>query len=87
MQLLYDLVFEAAKDPKAPACSSTHRDTLNRTALTRERQHGGQLTTNTLAYAPPSSFDKPEFARKPLIRDTFYRKTNIVFPPGCNAGS
>lgn len=85
LQLLYDLVFEKAVDHKAPACSSTHRDTKNRTMLSHERSLGGQLTTNRLAFTPPTSFDKPEFARKPLIRDSFFRKTNVVFPPGCDA--
>jgi hypothetical protein len=84
----------------------------------RERHLGGQLTTHALMFAPPDSFEKPEFARKPLIRcatpahvgglnpacrrtqcppspvlhrtlnagrDGFYRKTNIMFPPGCDA--
>ncbi len=85
MQLLFDLVFEKAADPKSPACSSTHRDTKNRTMLSMERNLGGQLTTNRMAFGAPTTFDKPEFARRPLIRDTFYRKTNVVFPPGCDA--
>jgi hypothetical protein len=45
LQLLYDLIFEKA-DPTAAACSSTHRDTKNRTMLSHERNLGGQLTTN-----------------------------------------
>jgi hypothetical protein len=45
LQLLYDLIFEKA-DPTSPACSSTHRDTKNRTMLSHERNLGGQLTTN-----------------------------------------
>lgn len=73
LQLLYDLVFEKAADPKSPAWSSTHRDTKNSTMLTHDRNLGGQLTTNRLAFTAPTEFDKPEFARKPLIRDTFYR--------------
>lgn len=36
--------------------------------LSPERHLGGQLTTNTLMFTAPSQFDKPEFARKPLIR-------------------
>ncbi|WIA11991.1 hypothetical protein OEZ85_012072 [Tetradesmus obliquus] len=82
--LLYDLIFEKA-DPTSPACSSTHHDTKNRTMLSHERNLGGQLTTNKLAFTAPGSFAKPEFARKPLIRDSFFRKTNVVFPPGCDA--
>lgn len=44
------------------------RDTKNHTMLSHDRQLGGQLTTNALMFTPPSQFDKPEFARKPLIR-------------------
>ncbi|KAF8071145.1 hypothetical protein HT031_001227 [Scenedesmus sp. PABB004] len=87
--LLYDLVFEPAPDPKAPAASATHRDTQNRTMTTHERRLApGQLTTSRLAFAPPSGcLAKPEFARRPLIRDTFYRQTEVFFPPGCDAAS
>eukprot|EP00879_Flechtneria_rotunda_P018872 GHRR01019809.1.p2 GENE.GHRR01019809.1~~GHRR01019809.1.p2 ORF type:complete len:102 (-),score=41.36 GHRR01019809.1:295-600(-) len=83
--MLYDMVFEKAADPKSPACSKTHRDTKNRTMLSQERTMGGLMTTNTLSMAAPNTFDKPDFARKPLIKNTFYRKTNVVFPPGCDA--
>jgi hypothetical protein len=122
------------------------RDTKNHTMLSPDRHQGGLKTTNALAFTPPTQFDKPEFARKPLIRcvcgplaracllrvcmrqqegcmcsliatgfplhlvlvrahpnccqlkrvcaictaasscrDTFYRKTNIAFPSGCDA--
>jgi hypothetical protein len=78
-------VFEKALPKTAPAASKVHRDTKNRTMLSRERDYNGQLTTSRLHFQPPTEFDKPEFARKPLIRDTFYRKTNIIFPPGCDS--
>jgi hypothetical protein len=81
LQLLYDLVFEKAADPKSPACSKTHRDTHNRTLMSLERSTGqGPVTTNRLAFAAPTLHEKPEFARRPLIRDTFYRK--VIRPPG-----
>lgn len=36
-------------------------------------------------FQPPPDHDKPEFGRKPIIRDTFYRKTNIFFPKGATS--
>lgn len=48
--------------------ANTHRDTKNHTMLCRDRHLGGQLTTNALMFTAPNQFDKPEFARKPLIR-------------------
>jgi len=53
-----------------PALPASHccRDTKNHTMLSRDRHLGGQLTTNALTFTPPNQFDKPEFARKPLIR-------------------
>jgi hypothetical protein len=84
IQLLYDLVFEK-DDPKFSGASKTHRDTKNRTQLTLDRTLGDKMTTMNLAYQSPTEHTKPEYARKPLIRDTFYRKTNILFPAGCSA--
>jgi hypothetical protein len=66
-------------DPHASSFSKTHRDTRNPTALTKERCAGSLATTAAMAFAAPEQFAKPEFARKPLIRDTFYRKTNAFF--------
>lgn len=85
-QFLYDLVFEK-DDPHFSGASKTHRDTKNRTMHTHDRNTGAQATTHNLAYQPPTDFSKPEHARKPLIRDTFYRKTNIFFPEGCAAST
>jgi len=81
---LYDLVFER-DNPRSIGASKTHRDTMNRTQLSHERHLGDTLTTNTLVYTPPTEFTKPDHARRPVIRDTFYRKTNVLFPPGCAA--
>lgn len=50
------------------AVTASCRDTKNHTMLAHDRNLGGQVTTNTLAFRPPTQFDKPEFARKPLIR-------------------
>lgn len=86
LQYLYDLVFEK-EDPQFSGSSKTHRDTKNRTMLTKDRAVGPNMTTHLLAFAPPVDFIKPEHARKPLIRDSFYRKTNILFPEGCAAST
>lgn len=48
--------------------SNNCRDTKNHTMLSPDRHQGGLKTTNALAFTPPTQFDKPEFARKPLIR-------------------
>ena len=83
-QLLYDLVFEK-EDTTIKGASKTHRDTRNRTQLSHDRTFGGQLTSTMLSFQPPKEFTKPEHAHKPLIHDTFYRKTNIFFPAGVSA--
>ena len=84
LQLLYDLVFEK-EDTAFKGASKTHRDTQNRTQLSHDRTFGGQLTSTMLSFQPPKEFTKPEHAHKPLIHDTFYRKTNIFFPAGVSA--
>ncbi|CAG9463432.1 unnamed protein product [Pedinophyceae sp. YPF-701] len=83
--LLYDLVFEDDDwhaQASRPAFSRVHRDTVNPTRLSKERHMGGMRTTNNNTFRPPVDFNKPEFGHKPLIRDTFYRKTNVraTFP-------
>lgn len=72
-------------DPNFIGASKTHRDTRNRTMLSHDRNLGDTLTTNALVYTPPTDFTKPDYARKPVIRDTFYRGTNVFFPQGCAA--
>lgn len=63
------------------------RDTKNPTWHTKERRFGDLNTTMILAHAPPDAtcFHKPQFANKPIIRDTFYRRTNVQFPDNCAA--
>lgn len=82
---LFDLVFDSQALTR-DGSSKVHRDTRNPTWHTKER-NGNVRTTSLLAHAHPdaSCFVKPQFANKPLIRDTFYRKTNINFPDGCSA--
>mmetsp|Transcript_24638 Transcript_24638/g.67143 ORF Transcript_24638/g.67143 Transcript_24638/m.67143 type:complete len:243 (-) Transcript_24638:467-1195(-) len=81
---LYDLVFDK-DDPNFIGASKTHRDTKNRTMQSKDRNLGQTMTTNALTYTPPSDFVKPDYARKPVIRDTFYRGTNVFFPSSCSA--
>ncbi|CAD7700952.1 unnamed protein product [Ostreobium quekettii] len=83
---LYDLIFEK-EDPTFTGASKIHRDTQNPTMLSKSRNWGGLLTTSMLAHGPPDDFTKPQFARKPIVRDTFYRKTNIFFPDNCAASA
>jgi hypothetical protein len=84
LQFLYDLVFEK-DDPGFSGASKTHRDTRNRTMLSTDRNFGQAMTTHNLTFTAPNEFIKPEHAHKPLIRDTFFRRTNIFFPSGCSA--
>jgi hypothetical protein len=79
--LLYDSVF-AKEDPGFNGASKTHRDTKNKTMLSFDRQQGSLMTSQKLSFQPPTDFSKPEHAHKPLIQDTFFRKTNIQFPVG-----
>ena len=74
---------ECRTAPSEAAC----RDTKNPTWHTKERNFGDLHTTTILAHSPPDAgcFGKPQFANKPLIRDTFYRKTNVQFPDDCAA--
>jgi len=72
LQFLYDLVFDK-DDPNFIGASKTHRDTRNRTMQSKDRNLGDTMTTNALTYTPPEDFIKPDYARKPVIRDTFYR--------------
>lgn len=75
---LYDLVYEK-DDPTRSGASKVSRDTKNPTMLSYERSSGVGRTTTGLAFQAPDSFAKPAYARKPLVKDTFYRKTNC-FP-------
>ncbi len=81
---MYDQVFEK-EDPTFDGASRTHRDTRNRTHLSRDRANGDLMTTTSLAFQAPQGHHKPEHGRKPLVQETFYRKTNIFFPEGCTA--
>ena len=76
---LYDLVYEKEDNNKTGA-SKIARDTKNKTHLSYERDFGSYRTTSMISHAPPEEFNKPTYARKPVVRDTFYRKTNIFFP-------
>lgn len=84
---LYDLVFEK---PELTADArdtwfKVKKDTLNPTHLSKARDVGTYRTTNRQHFAPPPEHEKPEFGHKPIMRDTFYRKTNVFFPKGAAA--
>jgi hypothetical protein len=72
-------------EPPSLPCTQVRRDTHNRTLLSRDRELGGRLTTHRLQFQAPGGLEKPEFARRPLIRDTFFRRTNVAFPGNCDA--
>lgn len=55
--------------------------------MSHDRSLGGRLTTAGLAFRAPGGQAKPEFARRPLIRDTFFRRTNVAFPSDADAAS
>jgi hypothetical protein len=75
-------------DSGSGCASKLARDTKNPTALSYERNNGHYVTTTTHAHPAFKSstpFTKPEHVHKPVIRDTFYRKTNVFFREGGTA--
>jgi hypothetical protein len=81
---MYDQVFEK-EDPGFDGASRTHRDTKNRTLLSHDRQLGEMATTTGLAFQPPPEHIKPEHGRKPLVQETFFRKSTVFYPEGVAA--
>lgn len=82
----YDRVFEKPEQlNNLQSASKTHRWTENKCNLSKDRDLGLQRTTNAIAFQAPTEFEKPEHAHRPLVRDTFYRKTNPFFPAGMSA--
>jgi len=76
--MLFDLLF-GKDDNTVDGSSKVARDTKNPTQLSVARDLGTYRTTTTMAHAPPENFEKPQFARKPVVRDTFFRKTNVFW--------
>ena len=72
-----------AGDSFSDGCSKLAHDTKNPTALGPERNLGSYRTTTSLAHGAPTEFQKPQFARKPVVQESFYRRTNVFFPEGC----
>jgi hypothetical protein len=70
------------EDPNFKGSSKTHRDTKNRTLLSFDRNPGQTMTTSMLTFKAPDEFCKAQYARKPIVRDTFYRKMNVFFTDG-----
>ena len=72
-----------ASDGVLDGSSKLAHDTKNPTALGPERNLGSYRTTTSLAHGAPTEFQKPQFARKPVVQESFYRRTNVFFPDGC----
>ena len=58
------------------------KQTQNPTNLSKEREYGSYRTSTMLigSTSDTADYEKPEFARKPVVKNTFYRKMNILFP-------
>eukprot|EP00884_Botryococcus_braunii_P000614 jgi/Botrbrau1/10553/Bobra.0343s0002.1 len=83
---LYDLVVDT--DNGGSTCSKLARDTRNPTALSHDRKLGTMTTTSSrthCAFQLATPFTKPAHVHKPVIRDTFYRRTNVFFREGGTA--
>lgn len=89
-QFLYDINRSAV----TPHCMRCHKDTYfcpHRAAYGTGNPHldkeKGGLTTASEEIgrtAKQYSYAKPPFAKKPIIKDTFYRRQNIFFQPKTN---
>lgn len=60
-------------------------DTLNPTALSRERKYGALKTMAALAHGHPGAAAKPQYVHRPAIKEEFYRRSNAFFPADCSA--
>ena len=56
--------------------SKLPRDTLNRTALSKERRTGNVQSTMQRAHLHPGPVQKAAHGHRPIIETTFYRKSN-----------
>ena len=56
--------------------SKLSRDTMNRTALTKEWKTGPVCTTMQTAHAHPGAVQKASHGYRPVIETTFFRKSN-----------
>ena len=56
--------------------SKLSRDTMNRTALTKERKAGPMCTTMQTFHAHPGAVQKASHRHRPVIETSFYRKSN-----------
>jgi hypothetical protein len=58
--------------------SQVKHDTLNPTALSRERNYGPYKTSSLLAHAPPKGAPAlPRHVHRPAMKEEFFRKTNV----------
>ena len=56
--------------------SKLSHDTMNKTALTKERKPGPMCTTMQTFHAHPGAVQKASHGHRPVIETTFYRKSN-----------
>eukprot|EP00232_Nephroselmis_pyriformis_P003042 CAMPEP_0182912170 /NCGR_PEP_ID=MMETSP0034_2-20130328/37367_1 /TAXON_ID=156128 /ORGANISM="Nephroselmis pyriformis, Strain CCMP717" /LENGTH=233 /DNA_ID=CAMNT_0025048823 /DNA_START=66 /DNA_END=767 /DNA_ORIENTATION=+ len=76
---LYDKVFE--KEDHADGFSKQARDTQNPTLLSTKRAYGSvQTASMNVGYGiDHADHSKPQFARVPLVKSTFYRASGVPF--------
>ena len=76
---LYDKVFE--KEDTSDGFSKQARDTQNPTQLSTKRQYGSvQTASMNVGYGiDHADHSKPQFARVPLVKSTFYRASGVPF--------
>ncbi|CAL5220876.1 g2963 [Coccomyxa viridis] len=74
--LLFDLVYDDGSRLDRATASKLPRDTLNRTALTKERRTSHAQTTMQRMHGHPGSVQRAMYGHMPIIETTFYRKSN-----------
>ncbi|GAQ89053.1 hypothetical protein KFL_004830040 [Klebsormidium nitens] len=86
-----EYLFDVGREAVTEACTKCHRDTFycphraaycnNNTEI--EKRTGGYRTAyaDIGLTAKTQNYAKPEYARKPVIRETLFRKTNVFFEP------
>ncbi|MCO5607211.1 hypothetical protein L7F22_061404 [Adiantum nelumboides] len=83
-------LFDINRSAVTPHCMRCHKDTYfcpHRAAYGTgnphlDKERGGLTTASEEVGRSAKNFNyaKPAFAKKPIIRDTFYRRQNVVFP-------
>lgn len=78
-KLLFDLVYDSDDPQQQERVKHTKSDTKNPTRLSYNRNYGPSKTSsNDIGYGiHEAHHGKPEFARIPLVKSTFYRPSTI----------